>query len=66
VRELVDDDVVAAAGHLCVAPGNQQRSAVPGLARGQFLIFVDDAEFVLDAARDDELVGVDDDPDPAR
>jgi hypothetical protein len=26
---------------------------------------VDDAELVLDAARDDELVGVDDDADPA-
>ena len=62
--EFVDDHVVAGAGHLRVVPGNDQRPALPGFAGEHVVEFMDDAALVLDAPGNDELVGVDDYPDP--
>jgi hypothetical protein len=64
VGELVDDDVVAVAGHLHVVPGNDQRPAFPGFAGEHVGVFMDDAAFILDLPWHDELVGIDDDADP--
>src|SRR5882672_5646952 len=60
VCELVDDDVVAALGQADVLPGEDHRSARPGLTREFLVEAVDDAVFVDLLLLHAEFPGVDD------